>query len=88
MAAGDHFQISIPVGEAIGIVENLDVVLVAFRQVDRVVMLPVVMVLVLYFYALKLSFLPILQLHETIPILYRTCLVIDVILDVCRWKSF
>ena len=46
MAAGNDLEVAVAECEAIGIVENLDVVLVALGEVDGVFVLPVVVVLV------------------------------------------
>ena len=45
MAAGDDFQVPVPFGEPVQIVENLHVILIAFGKVDWVFMLPMMMVL-------------------------------------------
>ena len=46
MAARNDLEVAVAEREAIGVVENLDVVLVALGEVDRVFVLPVVVVLV------------------------------------------
>ena len=46
VAARDYFEIAVTECEAVQVVENLHVVLIAFGMVDGILMLPVVMVLV------------------------------------------
>ena len=46
MAAGNDLEVAVAECEAIGIVENLDVVLVALGEVDGVFVFPVVVILV------------------------------------------
>ena len=46
MTAGDDFQVPVAFDEPVRIVENLHIILIAFGEVDRVLMLPVMMILV------------------------------------------
>ena len=45
MATGDHLQVAVADGEAIGVVQDLYIVSVAFGEIDWIVVFPMVVVL-------------------------------------------